>query len=243
MTVFIIPFMSCSAKLPVYSLLTAAFFPEHAALVMVVLYLTGFAVAIISALLLKNTAFTGKPVPFVLELPAYRMPGAKSIWLNMWGKAKDFMRKAFTIIFAATIVIWFLQHFDIRLNLVADTADSMLAQIGSFISPIFYPLGFRDWRLSTALLTGLTAKETVVSTLAILTGASGAALQAALQTLLTPVSAFSFLIFTLLYMPCVAAFAVTKREIGTRLAVTAMIFQTATAWVYAFLIYHLLILF
>ncbi len=241
MTVFIIPFMSCSAKLPVYSLLTLTFFPEHAALIMVILYLLGFLIAILSALALKKTVFTGKPVPFVLELPAYRMPGAKSIWLNMWGKAKDFLRKAFTVIFAATIVIWFLQHFDIRLNLVENASHSMLAEIGTFISPLFYPLGFKDWRLSTALITGLTAKETVVSTLAILFKASGPALQTVLHSVLSPVTAFSFLVFTLLYMPCVAAFAVTRREIGTRLGIAAMVFQTCVAWIIAFIIYHVLI--
>ncbi len=240
MTIFILPFMSCSAKLPVYSLFAAAFFPAHAALVMIFLYILGFVVAILSALLLKNTAFSGKPVPFVLELPAYRMPSIKNMALDIKQKAWDFLRKAFTIILGATIVIWFLRNFDTRLNVVTDAAQSMLAAIGSFISPIFRPLGFNDWRLSTALVTGLTAKETVVSTLAVLTGSnSAAALNAAVTTMLTTPAALSFLTFVLLYMPCVAAMAVTKREIGTKSAIAAMCFQCATAWVFAFIVFHI----
>jgi ferrous iron transport protein B len=243
MTIFIIPFMSCSAKLPVFSLFSVIFFPDHAALVMICLYVGGFVMAVLSALLLKNTAFKGKPVPFVLELPAYRMPSLKNMWLSTWEKAKDFLRKAFTIILGAALIIWFLQHFDIRLNLVTDASKSMLASLGSFIAPVFYPLGFSDWRLATALVAGLSAKEAVVSTLAVLCGASGAGLSSILQTILTPASAVSFLVFTLLYMPCIAAFAAIRREIGTKDAVAAMAFATGTAWVMACIVYHVAILF
>jgi ferrous iron transport protein B len=243
MTIFIIPFMSCSAKLPVFSLFSMVFFPEHAALVMVCLYVGGFIMAILSALLLKNTAFKGKPVPFVLELPAYRMPSLKNMWLSTWEKAKDFLRKAFTVILTATLIIWFLQHFDTRLNLVDDMSTSMLASLGSLIAPVFYPLGFRDWRLATALVAGLTAKEAVVSTLAVLCGATGAGLSAILHTMLTPASAISFLVFTLLYMPCVAAFAAIRREIGNKDAVGAMAFATGIAWIMALIVYHIAVLF
>jgi ferrous iron transport protein B len=240
MTIFILPFMSCSAKLPVYSLFAAAFFPNHAALVMIFLYILGFAVAVISALVLKNTAFVGKPVPFVLELPAYRMPSIKNMALDIKQKAWDFLRKAFTIILGATIVIWFLRNFDTRLNVVTDATQSMLAAVGTFISPIFRPLGFNDWRLSTALLTGLTAKETVVSTLAVLTGSnSSAALSAAVTAMLSTPAALSFLTFVLLYMPCVAAMAVTKREIGTKSAIGAMVFQCTVAWIFGFIVFHI----
>lgn len=243
MTIFIIPFMSCSAKLPVFSLFSMVFFPEHAALVMICLYVGGFIMAVLSALLLKNTAFKGKPIPFVLELPAYRMPSMKNMWLSTWEKAKDFLRKAFTVILTATLIIWFLQHFDTRLNLVADSSKSMLASIGTFIAPVFRPLGFSDWRIATALIAGLTAKEAVVSTLAVLCGATGAGLSVILHTMLTPASALAFLVFTLLYMPCVAAFAVIRREIGNKDAVGAMAFATGTAWVMACIVYHIAILF
>jgi len=239
MTIFIIPFMSCSAKIPVYALFTAAFFPKHGALVMIFLYLLGFAVAITSALLLKGTMFKGQPVPFVLELPAYRMPSIKNMILDIKEKARDFLRKAFTIILGATIIVWFLTNLDYKLNVVTDPSQSLLAVIGTFIAPLFKPLGFNDWRLSTALITGLTAKETVVSTLGILLGQSGNALTAAVSSLLGVPSALGFLTFTLLYMPCVAALAVTRREIGKKGAAEAMIFQTATAYVIAFIVYHL----
>ena len=239
MTIFIIPFMSCSAKIPVYALFTAAFFPKHGALVMVFLYLLGFAVAIISALCLKGTMFKGKPVPFVLELPAYRMPSIKNMFLDIKEKARDFLKKAFTIILGATIVVWFLTNLDYRLNVVTDPSHSLLAAIGSFIAPIFKPLGFNDWRLSTALITGLTAKETVVSTLGILLGASGSELTSITSTLLSVPSALGFLTFTLLYMPCVAALAVTRREIGRKGAIEAMVFQTATAYVIALIVFHI----
>ncbi|OJF76265.1 MAG: ferrous iron transport protein B [Treponema sp. CETP13] len=236
MTIFITPFMSCSAKLPVYSLLSITFFPRRAALVMIFLYVFGIFVSILAALFLKVTIFKGKPVPFVMELPSYRLPTAKTMFLHIREKAWDFLQKAFTVIFWATIVIWFLRNFDIRLNLVKDTSNSILAFIGSFISPIFRPLGFDDWRLSTALITGIAAKETVVSTLAVLFGASGSALSAALMTVLTSASSIPFLVFILLYMPCVATFSVMRQEIGHRGAFEAVIFETVIAWIMAFLI-------
>ena len=241
MTIVLTPFMSCSAKLPIYGMITAAFFPHHAALVMISLYVTGIVVAILSGLLLKNTIFQGDPVPFVMELPAYRMPSAQSVFLHMWEKAKDFLRKAFTIIFMASLAIWFLQRFDWSFNMVADSADSILASIGSLIAPLFAPLGFNDWRASTALITGFTAKESVVSTLTILTGAANdAQLSAILQTIFTPLSAISFLAFTILYMPCVAAFAATRREIGSmKGAVLTAAYQTGAAYLVAMAIYQI----
>ena len=241
MTIVLTPFMSCSAKLPIYGMITAAFFPHHAALVMISLYVTGIVVAILSGLLLKNAIFQGDPVPFVMELPAYRMPSAQSVFLHMWEKAKDFLRKAFTIIFMASLAIWFLQSFDWSFNMVADSADSILASIGSLIAPLFAPLGFNDWRASTALITGFTAKESVVSTLTILTGAANdAQLSAILQTIFTPLSAISFLAFTILYMPCVAAFAATRREIGSmKGAVLTAAYQTGAAYLVAMAIYQI----
>lgn len=245
MTILLTPFMSCSAKLPIYGMIVMAFFPHHRALIMISVYLIGILVAILSGLLLKGTVFKGNPVPFVMELPAYRIPAPKSVLLLMWEKAKDFLRKAFTIIFVATIVIWFLQSFDIRLNMVADSSQSILASIGSLIAPIFAPLGFADWRASTALLTGITAKESVVSTLTILTGAStDAQLSQVLATIFTPVSAFSFLVFTVLYMPCVAAFAASRRELGSwKGAILTALYQTGAAYVMAFVVYQIGMLF
>ncbi len=240
MTILLTPFMSCSAKLPIYGMITAAFFPRHGGLVMISLYLLGILTAVLSALLLKGTAFKGKPVPFVMELPAYRVPSPKSVGLHMWEKAKDFLKKAFTIIFLASIVIWFLQSFDWHFNLVSDSSQSILAGLGSLIAPIFAPLGFSDWRASTALITGITAKETVVSTLTVLTGASGdAQLSMALAQIFTPLTAISFLTFTILYMPCIAAFAATRRELkSTRGAVLTALFQTGAAYVMAALVYQ-----
>ena len=246
MTIILTPFMSCSAKLPIYGMITAAFFPDHGAFVMIGLYILGIVVAIVSALILKNTLYKGNPVPFVMELPAYRMPAAKSVLLHMWEKAKDFIRKAFTVIFLATIVIWFLQSLDWSLRLVTDSADSMLASIGSLIAPIFKPLGFSDWRASTALITGFTAKESVVSTLTVLTGAAGdLELSTALSTIFTSqAAALSFLTFTILYMPCVAAFAASKRELGSlKSAIGAAAFQTGMAYVTAILVYFVANLF
>ena len=240
MTIVLTPFMSCSAKLPIYGMITAAFFPDHAALVMVSLYVLGIVVAILSGLLLKKTIFQGNSVPFVMELPAYRLPDAKSVLLHMWEKAKDFLHKAFTIIFIASIVIWFLQSFDWRLNMVADSADSILASIGSVIAPVFSPLGFNDWRASTALITGFTAKESVVSTLTILTGSTtDAQLSAALAQIFTPLSAFSFLAFTILYMPCVAAFAASRRELGSmKEAILTAAYQTLAAYIVGTIIFQ-----
>ena len=239
MTILLTPFMSCSAKLPIYGMITAAFFPEHAALVMISIYALGILVAVLCGLLLKETAFRGNPVPFVMELPAYRVPSAQSVLLHMWEKAKDFLHKAFTVIFLASLAIWFLQSFDFGLHYLEDSSQSMLAAIGSAIAPVFAPLGFADWRASTALLTGLTAKETVVSTLTVLTGAgTDSALSAALQAMFTPLAAFSFLVFTVLYMPCVAAFAAARRELGTVRAIVNATFQTGVAYVVAFLIYQ-----
>lgn len=239
MTIFLTPFMSCSAKLPIYAMFTVAFFPQHRALVMIALYVTGILVGILSGLVMKNTAFHGNPVPFVMELPNYRMPSAKSVTMLIWDKAKDFITRAFTIIFLASIVIWFLQTFDTRLNVVADSAYSMLAGIGKFIAPVFAPLGFSDWRASTALITGFTAKEAVVSTLAVLTGTSTADLPTALSALFTPLSAWSFLVFTLLYTPCVAAINAVRREMNSvKSAASVVLFQTGIAWVVSFLVYH-----
>ena len=246
MTIILTPFMSCSAKLPIYGMITAAFFPQQGALVMIGLYILGIIVAIVSALILKNTLYKGNPVPFVMELPAYRMPAAKSVLLHMWEKAKDFIHRAFTIIFLASIVIWFLQSLDWSLRLVQDSSNSMLASIGGLIAPVFKPLGFSDWRASTALITGFTAKESVVSTLTVLTGAAGdLELSTALSTIFTSqAAALSFLTFTILYMPCVAAFAASKRELGSlKSAIGAAAFQTGMAYVIAILVYFVANLF
>ena len=233
MTILLTPFMSCSAKLPIYALFTYAFFPKYRALVMVGLYFTGIIVGVLFSLLLKNTAFQGEPVPFVMELPNYRLPSLKSVGMLIWDKAKDFITKAFTIIFMASIVIWFLQTFDVRLNVVVDSKDSLLALIGGFAAPVFVPLGFGDWRISTALITGFTAKESVVSTLTVLFGGD----MSALNTLFTPFSALVFLVFTLLYTPCVAAIASIKRELGGKWAAGVVIGQCVIAWVAAFVVY------
>ena len=231
MTILLTPFMSCSAKLPIYALFTYAFFPKYRALVMVGLYFTGIIVGVLFSLLLKNTAFQGEPVPFVMELPNYRLPSIKSLRMLISEKAKHFITKAFTIIFMASIVIWFLQTFDVRLNVVVDSKDSLLALIGGFAAPVFAPLGFGDWRISTALITGFTAKESVVSTLTVLFGGD----MSALNTLFTPFSALVFLVFTLLYTPCVAAIASVKREMGTaRSAFLVVIMQCVIAWIVAF---------
>ncbi|WP_313345745.1 ferrous iron transport protein B [Sedimentibacter sp.] len=241
MTIILTPFMSCSAKLPIYGMITMAFFPENAATVMIALYIMGIAVAILSGLLLKGTIFKGEPVPFVMELPAYRIPSRRSIILNMWDKGKDFVERAFTVIFLGTIIIWFLQSFNWSLNMVEDSSYSILASIGSVIAPVFIPLGFNDWRASTAIITGLTAKEAVVSTLSVLTGASSdLQLTTAISTIFTPLSSFAFLTFTLLYMPCIAAFAATKRELGSfKYAVMTAVYQTLTAFVVGMLVYQI----
>ena len=240
MTIILTPFMSCSAKLPIYGMITAAFFSHNAAIVMLAVYLIGILAAILCGLLFKRTLFRGNPVPFVMELPAYRIPDARSVLMHMWEKAKDFLHRAFTIIFAATIIIWFLQSYDFSFHAVSDASGSILATIGTKIAWIFEPLGFADWRASSALITGITAKESVVSTLSILTGATtDAGLSSVLQTMFTPLSAFAFLCFTVLYMPCVAAFAATKRELGTlKEALGAVLFQTAVAYIVALVIYQ-----
>ncbi len=235
MTILLIPFMSCSAKLPIYALFTAAFFPNHKPLVMIGLYIIGMICAIICGFLFKNTLFKGEPVPFVMELPAYRLPGLKSVLLHMWEKAKDFIVKAFTVIFIATIIIWLLQSFDFAFHLVEDSKNSILASLGKILAPIFAPLGFNDWRIATALVTGLSAKEAVVSTLSVLMGEG----EVALLGYFTPLSAVSFLIFTLLYMPCVATLAAIKRELGGKNATLLMLFQTCVAWVVAFVVYQI----
>lgn len=239
MTILLTPFMSCSAKLPIYAMFTAAFFPNHAALVMILLYGAGILVGILCAFLLKSSMYQGEPVPFVMELPNYRLPSAKSVLLLMWDKAKDFLTKAFTIIFLASIIIWFLQSFDARLNVVEDSSLSMLANVGRVIAPVFTPLGFGDWRAATALITGFTAKEAVVSTLTVLLNTTSTALPAVLGGLFTTASAASFLIFTLLYTPCVAAVAACKREMGSaRSALFMVLAQCGVAWLFSFIVYH-----
>lgn len=242
MTMLLIPFMSCSAKIPIYAVFTAAFFLDHRGLVMTCLYVFGMLVGIIAAKVLSKTAFTGKPVPFVMELPNYRMPSLKSVLLLMWEKAWDFIRRAFTVIFAATIVIWFLQHFDVRLNVVGEgSTDSLLAIIGTWIAPVFAPLGFGDWRVATALLTGLMAKEAVISTLGVLMNVGANLGSAALGSLFTLPSAVSFLVFCLLYTPCVAALAALRRELGSGVkTVLVMISQCCVAWLAAFCVYALI---
>ena len=242
MTMLLIPFMSCSAKIPIYAVFTAAFFPDHGGLVMTCLYVFGMLVGIIAAKVISKTAFTGKPVPFVMELPNYRMPSLKSVLLLMWEKAWDFIRRAFTVIFAATIVIWFLQHFDVRLNVVGEgSTDSLLAIIGTWIAPVFAPLGFGDWRVATALLTGLMAKEAVISTLGVLMNVGANLGSAALGGVFTLPSAVSFLVFCLLYTPCVAALAALRRELGSGVkTVLVMISQCCVAWLAAFCVYALI---
>jgi ferrous iron transport protein B len=241
MTIVLTPFMSCSAKLPIYGMITVAFFPDHAALIMIGLYAMGIIVAILSGLLLKNTIFKGEPVPFVMELPAYRIPSRRSILLNMWDKGKDFIQRAFTVIFLGTIIIWFLQSFNWSFDMVDDSSTSILAALGSLVAPIFIPLGFNDWRASTALITGLTAKEAVVSTLSVLTGAvTDSQLSEVMFSIFTPLSAFAFLTFVLLYMPCIAAFAATKKELGSlKYAVLVVTYQTVTAFIAGMAIYQI----
>jgi len=232
MTILLTPFMSCSAKLPIYAFFAAAFFPENSALVMILLYFGGIVMGILMALLLRRTMFSGEAVPFVMELPNYRMPGAKNVGHLLWDKAKDFLQRAFTVIFIATLVIWFLQTFDIHLNVVTDSKDSILAMAASVVAPIFRPMGFGDWRISTALITGFMAKESVVSTLSVLFGSTEALLAA-----ITPLAAASLLVFCLLYTPCVAAVAAIKRELGGKWAAGVVIGQCVIAWLAAFVVY------
>lgn len=238
MTILLTPFMSCSAKLPIYAFFTAAFFPKYSALVMVLLYFGGIFMAVLMAMLMQGTLFQGEAVPFVMELPNYRMPGAKNVGQLLWDKAKDFLQRAFTVIFIATIVIWFLQTFGTHLNVVEDSKDSILAVVSGYLAPLFRPLGFGDWRVSTALLTGFMAKESVVSTLSVLFGST-----AQLTGVLTPVSALSLLVFCLLYTPCVAAIASIKRELGGKWAAGVVVSQCVIAWLAAFVVHGFALLF
>ena len=230
MTILLTPFMSCSAKLPIYGFFAAAFFPNNSAIVMILLYALGIATAVFMAMIMKLSIFKGEPVPFVMELPNYRMPSAKSVCQLLWEKAKDFLQRAFTVIFVATIVIWFLQTFDTKFNLVENSQDSILATIAGFIAPIFKPLGFGDWRISTALITGFMAKESVVSTLSVLLGSG-----VKITSILTQLGAASLLVFCLLYTPCVAAIASIKRELGRKWACFEVVFQCVIAWIMAFI--------
>ncbi len=238
LTLLLVPFMSCSAKIPIYAVFSAAFFPRHAALVMIALYVGGMVLAVLAALLLKHTVFRGKPVPFVMELPNYRFPSPRNVALLMWEKGKDFVTRAFTIIFLGTLVIWFLQTFDFRFNVVADSADSLLAMVGRWLSPVFAPLGFSDWRITTALISGFSAKEAVVSTLGVLMDIGTGELATALSSLFTPVSAVSFLTFTLLYTPCVAAVSTIHRELKNKwFTLGVVVGQCIIAWCVGALIY------
>lgn len=232
MTIMLTPFMSCSAKLPIYGFFTAAFFPGKGALIMVLLYFTGILVGIIMALLSKHTMFKGEAVPFVMELPNYRLPSAKTVLQLLWDKARDFLERAFSVIFVATIVIWFLQHFSPQLHMVTDSEDSMLAMLGGLIAPVFAPMGYGNWKISTALITGFMAKESVVATLNVLIGGSQN-----LAGMLTPLSALALLVFCLLYTPCVAAIASIRRELGSRWAAGIVVWQCAVAWIMSFLVY------
>ena len=237
MTIILTPFMSCSAKLPIYAFFTSVFFPGKGAFIMIFLYIFGILTGIIFALILKGSLFKGEPVPFVMELPNYRMPGAKNVCQLLWEKAKDFLQRAFTVIFVATIIIWFLQTFDLRFNIVAESKESILAILAGYITPIFNPLGFGDWRISTALISGFMAKESVVSTLSILYGST----QSLLMSLTTP-AALSLLIFCLLYTPCIAAIAAIKRELNGKWALIVVFGQCLIAWLASFVVYHLILL-
>ena len=239
MTILLTPFMSCSAKIPIYTLFSAAFFPGHELPVMILLYFGGMAVGILAALVLKSTLFRGNPVPFVMELPNYRLPSPKSVLLLMWEKAEDFLTRAFTVIFMATVIIWFLQSFDLRLNVVTESTASILASLGRLVSPLFAPLGFGDWRMVTALVSGFTAKEAVVSTFGVILGVSTDQLRSALHLLFTPASAASFLVFCLLYTPCVAAVATIRRELGSKWkTLVVVIGQCVIAWLAALVVYQ-----
>ena len=239
MTILLTPFMSCSAKIPIYTLFSAAFFPGHELPVMILLYFGGMAVGILAALVLKSTLFRGNPVPFVMELPNYRLPSPKSVLLLMWEKAEDFLTRAFTVIFMATVIIWFLQSFDLRLNVVTESTASILASLGRLVSPLFAPLGFGDWRMVTALVSGFTAKEAVVSTFGVILGVSTDQLRSALHLLFTPASAASFLVFCLLYTPCVAAVATIHRELGSKWkTLVVVIGQCVIAWLAALVVYQ-----
>lgn len=239
MTIFLLPFMSCSAKVPIYAVFSAAFFPQHTALIMTILYISGVLLAISVSAVLKNSAFRGEPIPFILELPAYRLPSMRSVALNLWDKAKDFLTRAFTVIFLATVLIWLLSSFTFGLQYTDSMDNSILASVSSFLVPVFAPIGFGNWQSVTSLITGLTAKEAVVGTLAVLMGDSDAALSTFLSQLFTRESALAFLTFTLLYAPCIAAIAAARRELGNRRDTAVFVFgQTAVAWLISFLVYR-----
>ena len=229
MTILLTPYMSCTAKLPIYAFFVSVFFPKQGGLVMAGLYLLGIAVGIGIAFLYKGTLFQGEPVPFVMELPNYRLPGAKNVAQLLWEKAKDFLQKAFSVILIATIVVWFLQSFDLKMNMVTDSTDSMLAAVAGLLVPLFAPLGLGDWRICTSLISGFMAKESVVSTLEVLFGGG-------ITTALSPLAAASLLVFSLLYTPCVAAIASIKRELGTKWAVGVVLWQCVVAWIAAFVV-------
>ena len=238
MTILLTPFMSCSAKLPIYAFFAAAFFQKYKALVMVGLYVVGILIGILVALIIRKTLFKGEAVPFVMELPNYRMPALKTVLQLLWEKAKDFLQRAFTVIFVATIVIWFLQSFDLHFNLTTDSQNSILAVVAGLMAPVFAPLGFGDWRISTALISGFMAKESVVSTLSVLTGSMDV-----IHKILTPASALSLLIFCLLYTPCVAAVSSVKRELGGKWALVVVVGQCVVAWIMAALVYAICLCF
>ena len=238
MTILLTPFMSCSAKLPIYAFFATAFSPKYKALVMVGLYVVGILTGILVALIIRKTLFKGEAVPFVMELPNYRMPALKNVLQLLWEKAKDFLQRAFTVIFVATIVIWFLQSFDLHFNLTADSQNSILAVVAGLMAPVFAPLGFGDWRISTALISGFMAKESVVSTLSVLTGSMDV-----IHKILTPASALSLLIFCLLYTPCVAAVSSVKRELGSKWALVVVVGQCVVAWIMAALVYAICLCF
>jgi len=240
MTILLTPFMSCSAKLPIYAIFTAAFFPKNQAIVMMSLYLIGILLGVLSGFIMNKTIYKGAPIPFVMELPNYRFPSAKVILRLIWDKAKDFIQRVFTIILLATIVIWFLQSFDMRLHFVTNSADSILSLLGQNLGVVFSPLGFSNWQVSTALITGFMAKEAVISTLAVLSANGISELGDKLHSFFTPLSAFSFLVFTLLYTPCIAAIAVVKREWGSfKGTVFVILYQTGIAWLVAFGVYQI----
>ena len=244
MTILLTPYMSCSAKIPIYSVFVAAFFARGSALAMIIIYFTGILTGVIVASILRRTAFKGEPVPFVMELPNYRMPSAKSTGLLLWEKAKDFLTRAFTIIFIATVIVWFLRSFDTRLNFVEDSTKSLLAGLGQLIAPVFRPLGFGDWRVVSALVTGITAKEAVVSTMAVIMNVSAENLTSVLSSVFKPLTAASFLTFTLLYTPCAAAIATIRREYGSgRKTLLIVLMQCTVAWIAAFIVYHIGLLF
>ena len=237
MTILLTPFMSCTAKLPIYGFFTAVFFPKYSGLIMIGLYFLGIVVGILMALIFKGSMFKGEAVPFVMELPNYRMPGAKSVLMLMWDKAKDFLQRAFTVIFVGTIIVWFLQNFSFSLHMVNDSSQSILAAGAGLIAPLFAPLGFGNWRMVTALSSGFLAKESVVSMLTVLYGSTQL-----IQQSITGVAALSFLVFCLLYTPCIAAIATVKNESGTKSAVGMVAFQCGVAWIVAWIVYHICLL-